>query len=70
MMKHKTLDVLTKLQPFGLLYEGEGASYKRIKANVTCADPGLICPGGGGVQGRLPENSPDNICFLFRQLIS
>ena len=72
-MKHETYDVLTKFQSFGLLLGGGGTSNKRIKINVKCSDPEFLCWGGGGgggggggvVQGRLLENSLNNVFFSF-----
>ena len=58
-MKHETFDVLRKFQSFGL-FGGGG-----IKANVPCSDPEFLCWGGGVVQGRLLENSLNNVFFSF-----
>ena len=73
-MEHETLDVLTKFQSFGLFVGQGGASHKRIKANVTCLDPEFLCLGGGGggggvVQGRLLENSLNNVFFFISLFI-
>ena len=65
-MEQETFDVLTKFQSFGLLVGGGGTSHKRIKCNVTCSEPEFLCWGGGGVvQGRLLENSLNNVFFSF-----
>ena len=45
-MEHETFDVLTKLQSFRLFVGQDGASHKRIKANVTYAR--IFVLGGGG----------------------
>ena len=71
-MEHETFDVLMKFQSFGLFVGQGGASLKRIKANVTCSDSEFLCWGrwgGGVVQGRLLENSLNNVFFLFHQLV-
>ena len=63
-MEHETFDVLTKFQSFGFV-GGGGTSHKRIKGNVTCSDPKFLCWGGGVVvQGRLLENSLNNVLFF------
>ena len=69
-MEHKTFDVLTKFQSFGLFVGGRGASHKRIKANVTCSDPEFLCWGGGGVgrrggPGQTAREQPKQRFFFF-----
>ena len=61
-MEHETFDVLTKFQSFGLFIGGGGTSHKRIKGNVTCSNPDVLCLVGGVVQGGLLEN---NVFFSF-----
>ena len=71
-MEHETFDILTKFQSFGLFVGQGGASHRRIKANVTCSDPEFLClgeRGGGVVQGRLLENSLNNVFFFISLFI-
>ena len=58
-MEHETFDVLTKFQSIGLFVGGGGTSHKRIKSNVTCSDPEILCWGGGrGDPGPTARKQP------------